>query len=146
MMTKSTLLIICSILTVSFFSSSTLNQTNQAKREGLAHRQWLQNIYLEATSIKEGMTRADLIKLFRIDGGLQRMLPERYVLNGTDMIKVDVKFDVPEDSKSIHVPEDLRYEFEGSPPSTRNKFQFVPNEKLKIKSISRPYIEPEALD
>lgn len=102
---------------------------------------WLRERYVEATSIKEGMTRADLIKVFQIDGGMQRLLPTRYVLKGTGLIKVDVEFEVP--SSGRIVPEDLRFEWLNLDHSD---IQFVSNEKLKIKQISKPYLEPFNLD
>lgn len=146
-MSKLVLLIICSIFTISLFNSFHPAQSEQS------HRQWLQDRYFEAVSIKEGMSRADLLKLFEMDGGIQLMLPERYVLKSCGLIKVDIKFDVPNEAKTKIIPEDLRFEMasptidlEGKPSSTKEDIQFVPNEKLKIKTVSRPYIEPEAID
>lgn len=99
------------------------------------------------------MSRADLLKLFEMDGGLQLMLPERYVLKSCTMIKVDIKFDIPNETKNTIIPEDLRFEMasptvdlEGKPSSTKKDLQFVPDEKLKIKTVSRPYLEPEVMD
>lgn len=147
MLTKSVLLIVCSIFAMSVFNSFHPAQSEQS------HRQWLEERYKEAASIKEGMTRADLLKLFAMDGGLQRMLPDRYILKSCSMIKVDVEFDVPEDTKSIIVPEDLRFGREspasdekGKPSSSKKGYQFVPNEKLKIKTISKPYFELAYMD
>jgi len=94
---------------------------------------------VEATSIKEGMTRADLLKVFTMDGGLQLLLPTRYVLKNSNLIKVDVEFDVPLGNRIA--PEDMRFgrsESEG--------FQFVSNDMLRIKRISKPYIEPTFTD
>ena len=65
--------------------------TTQTSR---AHDKWLQERYFEALSIKEGMTRAELLKVFRMDGGLQSFLPTRYVLRNSNFIKVDVEFEV----------------------------------------------------
>lgn len=102
------------------------------------------------------MTRADLIKIFRIDGGLQSFLPTRYVLKSSSMIKVEVEFDVLEGTEGKTIPEDLRFEMESTEvevemestadnsegkPLPKDNYQYVPNERLKIKSISRPYIE-----
>jgi hypothetical protein len=108
------------------------------------HDQWLQERYFEATSIKEGMTRSDLLKVFRMDGGLQPFLATRYVLKASNFIKVDVEFDVPIDAKGKILPEDLRHEMENS--SAKENYRFVTNEKLIIKSISRPYLEQFAYD
>lgn len=138
-MLRSVRLIVCCILTAGGFA---MFQPNQPER---SHDEWLQQRYAEATSVKAGMTRADLMKLFRADGGLQLILPTRYVLKSSDMIKVDVEFDVPEGVNSKIVPED-----ETMIPlivtSPTDKYQVVPNEKLKIKSISKPYLEPFAVD
>ena len=135
-MTKSTLLLVFLMLTFSAFNWSRPAQTEQS------HTMWLEERYVEATTVKEGMTRADLVKLFGVDGGLQKLLPGRYVLKSCSMIKVDVEFDVPEaaQSKTI-IPEDLRHE-----SLAEDKYEFVPNEKLKIKNISRPYLEPAYYD
>ena len=128
------LLVVCSLLTVT-------GSTSSVPQSDLNHDQWLQERYFEATSIKAGMTRADLLKFFRIDGGLQPLLPTRYVLKRTTLIKVDVEFDVPTVGSRI-VPEDLRFEMRNS----KQDFQFVPNDKLRIKRISKPYVEPFAYD
>ena len=128
-MNRCFLMIICSVLTLTGW----VYQTDRN------HDEWLQQRYVEATSIKEGMTRADLLKVFQMDGGLQTLLPTRYVLKNSNLIKVDVEFDVPVGSRMI--PEDMRFgrsESEG--------VQFVSNDKLKIKRISKPYLEPLYVD
>ena len=128
-MNRCFLLIICSVLTL----TGSVYQTDRNRD------QWLQQRYFEATSIKEGMTRADLVKVFRMDGGLQPGLPNRYVLKSSNLIKVDVEFDVPVGSRII--PEDLRFEW-----GSETNVQFVSNDKLRIKHISKPYLEPFNLD
>lgn len=128
-MNRCFLMIICSVLTL----------TGWAYQTDRNHDQWLQQRYVEATSIKEGMTRADLLKTFQMDGGLQPLLPARYVLKNSNLIKVDVEFDVPLGNRIV--PEDMRFgrsESEG--------FQFVSNDMLRIKRISKPYIEPTFID
>ena len=133
-MTRVILSVVCALFTLS--ASSGLPQSDRN------HDQWLQERYFEATSIKEGMTRAELLKIFRMDGGLQTLLPTRYVLKSSSLIKVDVEFDVPTGSKVI--PEDLRFEMDSLKESS--KYQFVSNDKLKIARISRPYVEPFSFD
>jgi hypothetical protein len=130
-MTRVILCIACALLTIS---------TTPGPQSDRSHNQWLQERYFEAISIKEGMTRADLIKVFRMDGGLQPFLPTRYVLKSSSLIKVDVEFDVPEGDKVV--PEDLRFEMD----YLKEGFRFVSNDKLKIKRISRPYVEPFSYD
>ena len=128
-MNRCFLMIICSVLTL----------TGSDYQTDRNHDQWLQERYVEATSIKEGMTRADLLKVFRMDGGLQPYLPNRYVLKSSNLIKVDVEFDVPVVNRMV--PEDLRFERRDS-----EGFQSVSNDKLKIKRISKPYVEPFMMD
>ena len=128
------------LLTTSGFPSFTPIQTNRQYDE------WLLQKYFEATSLKEGMTRAELLKVFRMDGGLQSFLPTRYVLRSSNMIKVDVEFEIPAGLKGRIIPEEFRNEMkviEGDSTSTsaEQEYQFIANEKLKIKSISRPYVE-----
>ncbi|MDT7602833.1 MAG: hypothetical protein QOF61_830 [Acidobacteriota bacterium] len=89
------------------------------------------------------------MKLFETDGGLQLLLPTRYVLKSSNMVKVDVEFDVPEDAKGRLVPEDepiVQADESGRKSSPKENYQVVPNQKLKIKSISKPYLEPFDLD
>lgn len=132
---------LCVTATIVGFSSFNSTQSSRL------HDKWLQERYFEAVAVKEGMTRADLLKKFRIDGGLQLLLPTRYVLRSSNMIKVDVEFQIPEGLKGTVIPEDLRYEVDSpaydseGKPVLRERYQFVANEKLKIKNISRPYIE-----
>src|SRR2546430_1369593 len=57
-----------------------------------AHQQWLEERYKEAISIKPGMSRADLIKLFDEDGGMQMIAATRYVLKSCRLIQIEVKF------------------------------------------------------
>ncbi|HEY8228736.1 MAG TPA: hypothetical protein VIG25_25950 [Pyrinomonadaceae bacterium] len=125
--------IVCSLLIVT-------GPTPRLPQMDPNHDQWLQERYFEATSIKEGMTRADLLKVFRMDGGIQLLLPTRYVLKDSNFIKVDIEFDVPAGQRIV--PDDSRFEMRDS----SENFQFVSNEKLKIKRISKPYIEPFAND
>jgi hypothetical protein len=89
-----------------------------------AHQKWLEEKYTEATSIKPGMSRAELLKLFMEDGGLQRIPASRYVLKSCQLIQIEVKFDT-------------RYGVNYKP---------VPDENLKIVEVSKPYLERMAMD
>lgn len=131
-MNRCFLMIICSLLTISGLTGSVHQRDPKSD-------QWLHQRYIEATSIKEGMTRADLLKVFEMDGGIQLMLPTRYVLKNSNLIKVDVEFDVPAVNKII--PEELRFGRRDS-----DGYQFVSNDRLKIKRISKPYVEPAFMD
>jgi hypothetical protein len=86
--------------------------------------QWLQERYREAASVKVGMTRAELKKVFSEDGGLQPIPANRYVLKSSNLIKVDVQFESPADTNYRNAPDD----------------------HVHIKSISKPYLEPAYTD
>ena len=89
-----------------------------------AHQQWLEERYKEATSIKTGMSRADLLKLFDEDGGLQSIPAGRYVLKSCHLIQIEVKFDTEHGVN----------------------YQPTADENLKIVEVSRPYLERMAID
>ncbi len=57
------------------------------------HVAWLSERIKEAKSVKPGMSRMDLLKVFEVEAGLQAMLPTRYALKSCPMMKVDVTFD-----------------------------------------------------
>ena len=86
--------------------------------------QWLQDKYREATSIKAGMSREDLLKVFMEDGGLNTIPATRYVLRSCHMIKVDVAFDT----------------------EYGQAYKEKPDRELKIKQISKPYLENMFID
>ena len=93
-------------------------------------RRWLAARYAEAVSVRPGMSRRDLRRLFRPDGGLQTIPSSRYVLKSCAMIKVEVKFELPEGASR----EDFRDE------------NVLIDDRLKITEVSKPYLEPEATD
>ena len=93
-------------------------------------RRWLAERYAEAVSVRPGMSRRDLRRLFRPDGGLQTIPSSRYVLKSCALIKVEVKFALPEGAGRV----DFRDENEAADAA------------LKITEVSRPYLEPEATD
>ena len=86
--------------------------------------EWLQDRYKEATSIKAGMSREDLLKIFMEDGGLNTIPATRYVLRSCHMIKVEVVFET----------------------GYGQGFRERPDRELKIKQISKPYLENMFMD
>jgi hypothetical protein len=99
--------------------------TREQGQEEARYFDWLRHRMDEAYSIHVGMSRADLLKVFNIDGGLQRIPPRRYSLPRCDMIKVDVEFELPQGA-------------------SRNKLP--PDNELKISAISKPYLAPSTPD
>ena len=114
---KALLLLICIVVALGPATLSTA-QSEQT------HSQWIEERYREATSIKEGMTVADLQKVFTEDGGLQSSPSLRYILKSCMWIKIDVQFDIPEGDKR----------------------QYPPSPNARIKNVSKPYLEQMMID
>jgi hypothetical protein len=87
------------------------------------HEQWLLDRIQEAASIKEGMSRTDLLKTFDQEAGFQPVPGNRYVLKNCLYIKVNVEFVVPSNYSSS-----------------------TPDKDLKIKKISDPYLGYAVMD
>jgi hypothetical protein len=90
--------------------------------EDKAHQQWLLERYKEAISIRSGMTRADLHKLFSQDGGFVVPDAQRYHLKSCSLIHITVKFD--------------KYDF-----ANRQR-----DDSVRIVEVSTPTLEPVTLD
>jgi len=54
---------------------------------------WIANALQEIQSIQPGMSRAELLKILREEGGLSSRTARRYAYRGCPYIKVDVKFE-----------------------------------------------------
>ena len=83
------------------------------------HSEWIAKGLKEMQAIKVGMTRAELLKVFKEEGGSSTRAWRRYVYRESPYIKVDVEFEPveePED-KLTHHPHD------------------------KIVKISKPFLE-----
>ncbi len=78
----------------------------------------------EIKTIKIGMKREDLNKIFRPDGGISGVTEQRFVYEKCQFIKVDVKFS----------------------PTSKNGKTAVNNPEDKITEISKPYLESPFAD
>lgn len=56
------------------------------------HTRWVAGVLDAIETIKVGMTRADLMKVFTVEGGLSTTSQRTYVYPKCTYIKVDVKF------------------------------------------------------
>jgi len=56
------------------------------------HTEWIAGALNRMQTIKVGMTRSDLVKLFTTEGGLSTTFQRTYVYREYPYIKVDVKF------------------------------------------------------
>jgi hypothetical protein len=101
----------------------------QSALEG--HVSWVVDSLKRMQSIKAGMTRADLLKLFTPDGGLQN--GKIFVFRDCQYFKVAVEWEQPERVQAGRTIKELEAAIDGLPGDV-------------IKGISRPYIEGMKID
>jgi hypothetical protein len=87
--------------------------------------QQVSDILTECQKIKPGMTRADLMKVFRGEGGLYSARHEKFVVYRCPFIKVDVEFKLTKDTKLVR--------FDGNQDDMSGTDT--------ITTISKPYLE-----
>ena len=85
---------------------------------------WLESRMKEAKSVCVGSTYADVVKVFKRDGGLSTVTSHRFVLILCPFVKVDVEFEQTEGLKA------------------RQPLAFT----AKVVSVSKPYFEREFSD
>jgi len=93
------------------------------------HAAWVLQVLARIQTIKPGMTRADLLKVFTTEGGIFTREQRTYVSRDCKYFKVDVKFEAFSYVDLI-----------GVDPST-----YVPMGLDVIREISRPYIQMPAM-
>jgi len=109
-------------------SSQSTNHVSEIDRD---LSQKVGEILRECEKIKPGMTRAELLKTFKIEGGISTRTHQTFVYHGCLYVKVDVEFEVktPEPHASEKQPEAAPHEMLGKEPTD------------VIKKISRPYLQ-----
>jgi|SRR5882724_7148237 len=111
-------------LAISIVASFTVFAQSDAQvQSAKSHSEWIAQSIREMETIKVGMTRADLLKVFTEEGGLSTRTQRQYVYRECLYIKVAVEFE-PVETKEI-LPE---------------------NGKDKIVRISKPFIEWSVID
>ena len=120
-------LVVLGIGSVSMLWLSARNPTAASKAtppKSETHTEWIVRSLHKMQTVKVGMTRADLLKVFTVEGGTFTVKQRTYVYRECPYIKVDVTFNIvgrPERDK------DGRLTHTESPRDT-------------IKTISRPYL------
>jgi hypothetical protein len=97
---------------------------SSASRRGDEHTEWIAQSLKEMESVKVGMTRADLLRVFKEEGGISTRTQQRYVYRNCPYIKVDVEFEMVD--------------------NVENKI--IKSTKDKIVKISKPFLEWSILD
>jgi hypothetical protein len=107
---------------VTFVSATAI--LHSASRGPDEHTEWIAKSLKEIEGVKVGMTRLDLLRVFKEEGGLSTRTQRRYVYRDCPYIKVEVEFE------PVGEPE--------------NKLSQSPRDKI-IK-ISRPFLEWSIVD
>jgi hypothetical protein len=85
------LLVIFLILFVAFGTITSARSV--AKQRQASHSEWVAESLAAIETIKVGMTRKDLLKLFTVEGGLSTRTSRTFVFRECPYIKVDVRFE-----------------------------------------------------
>lgn len=99
-------------------------QSDAQSGEPKTHSEWIAQSLKEMETIKVGMTRTDLLRVFGEEGGLSTRTQRQYVYRECPYLKVAVEFE-PVETKESHFPE---------------------NGKDKIVKISQPFIQWSVID
>ena len=118
-----TLILLFAFGLVTFVSAAAILPSSESRATD-EHTEWITKSLKEIESVKVGMTRADLLRVFKEEGGISTRRRRRYVYHDCPYIKVDVEFEPVGD------PE--------------NKVSESPRDKI-IK-ISKPFLEWSILD
>jgi len=81
--------LVCFIAVIAIAQSGYQHSFSDVGRE---HTEWIAVALRATQTIKVGMTRSDLMKVFTTEGGLSTTLQRTYVYRECPYIKVDVKF------------------------------------------------------
>ena len=101
-----------------------ISQSAQTQRKTIGHSEWVAKSLSEIQTVKVGMNRRDLLKLFTVEGGVSNRRTRTYVYRECPYIKVDVGFELvgmPNDKLTEHMED-------------------------RITRISKPYLEQSVID
>ena len=116
-------LILISVVSLAMFTVIIASST-QTPRQTRGHSEWVAQSLSAIETIKVGMTRRDLLKLFTVEGGISNRTMRTYVFRECPYIKVDVTFE------PVGMPQDKLKE----------------SMEDKITRISQTYLERAVID
>ena len=105
-------------------------QSIQSLPEAQEQAAWVAQSLKEMQTVKAGMTRADLLKVFTTEGGLSTGLNRTFVYRKCRLIKVDVEFEPI-----------------GRPArDAKGRVTLIEANEDVIRKVSRPYLEWGVID
>ncbi len=109
-------------------SRVTANTPPKPKPE--THVEWVARSLKQMQTIRPGMTRTDLLKVFHVTGGLSPIPARTFVYRDCPYFKVDVTFTLAH----------------GEQKDATDRRRITESPKDVIKTISRPYLGPDIED
>lgn len=85
-------LTLLSIITISDSTSARFRGSGSQEPCAQDHQAWVTEALKKMESVKPGMTRADLLSVFTMEGGLSTRLHRTFVSRDCHYFKVDVEF------------------------------------------------------
>ena len=105
-------------------------ETAGVPRNAPDHVAWVAEALEQMQTVKPGMTRADLLKVFTTEGGVSTRLWRTYVYRDCPYVKVDVEFEAV-----------------GAPARDPDgRVTLAESSDDAIKSLSKPYLEWSIVD
>ncbi|HTW65791.1 MAG TPA: hypothetical protein VME17_14290 [Bryobacteraceae bacterium] len=111
-------------------SVSAWTQIREQTDSNREHVQWVAESLKSMLSVKPGMTRGDLLRVFTTEGGVFTGLHRTYVFRECPYFKIDVDFEAV--GRPARDPE--------------GRVTLTESEADTIKTISRPYLQFSASD
>lgn len=116
-------LVVISAISILLFTII-VSPSTQTPKGAMGHSEWVARSLSAIQTIKAGMTRRDLLKLFTVEGGQSNRTTRTYVFRECHYIKVDVAFE------RVGAPQDKLKE----------------SMEDRILRISKPYLEQSVID
>jgi hypothetical protein len=85
-------LVLFSIIAICSLASLRLTHSASQEHGTQDHIAWVTHTLMKMETIKPGMTREDLLKVFKTEGGLSTVLRRTFVSQDCPYFKVDVEF------------------------------------------------------
>jgi hypothetical protein len=126
------LLVLALFSIIAINGSTSVRLMHSANQESCAqdHRAWVTQVLEKMETIKAGMTRENLLKVFTTEGGLSTGLRRTFVSRDCPYFKVDVEFEAV-----------------GRPDRDKDgRVTLVEGSQDIIVKISRPYLQFSILD
>ncbi len=118
---------LATIIIVVLFIATLRPSAEQASACDQEHTAWIDEVMREIETIKPGMTRADVLKVFEEDGGLSTVRQRSYLYSRCKNIKVTFYFEPVEK------------------PDSEGRI-WHESAADKIVKMSRPFLESPAMD